>query len=174
VSVGTYSQTSSIWIRHRYHGNIWKEGPTSSRETGRYGQRAGSPDGQTTGYNPSYNLCRWRCQSEALKIFRGDSRSKSAARRLEARRYDPRVVVQFNKKAYANTDIILFWLQELLLPGLGARPFTDILKDEIDKDSELQELHSDEVTTRSAVGEMRVMMTRCVAEAWEIDLRQMV
>jgi len=57
-----------------------------------------------------------------LMIFCGESKSKSAARKREARRYDPRVVVRFNKKAYANTDIILFWLQDLLLPVLGTRP----------------------------------------------------
>ena len=57
-----------------------------------------------------------------LLIFRGASESKSTARRQEVRRYDPRVVVQFNKKGYANTDIIQFWLQELLLPALAARP----------------------------------------------------
>ena len=49
------------------------------------------------------------------------------------------------------------------------RPFKDILKDKIDKDFEHQQLHNKEIaTSSSAIGEMRVMMTRCVAEAWEI------
>jgi len=142
---------------------------------------------------------------------------KSAARRREALGYDPRVVVEFNKKAYANTEIIIFWLEELLLPNLGPRPtllimdlrshktgpvreiskandialslvpagctglvqpidisinrpFKDLLKGEIGKEFERRDNGgaSDEVVGSSAVGKMRVMMTRCVAEAWKV------
>ena len=32
------------------------------------------------------------------------------------------MVVQFNEKGYVNTDIILFWLQKLLMPVLGDCP----------------------------------------------------
>ena len=45
-------------------------------------------------------------------------------------------------------------------------------RDKIDKDFKRQELHNKEIaTSSSANGEMRVMMTRCVAEAWEIFCR---
>ena len=41
-----------------------------------------------------------------LIIFRGAEESKSAVRKREAEHYDPRVVVKFNQKAYANTGMI--------------------------------------------------------------------
>ena len=73
----------------------------------------------TTGDDPAYNLCRWSSQSKAALIF---AASKSAARRQVALHYDPLVVVEFNKKANANTEIIVFWLEKLLLPVLGNHP----------------------------------------------------
>ena len=51
-----------------------------------------------------------------LLIFRGAAVSNSTSRWREVLRYDPRVVVKFNNKAYATSEIIIFWLQELLLP----------------------------------------------------------
>jgi hypothetical protein len=57
-----------------------------------------------------------------LIISRGKENSSWARRAKETKRYDSRVVVKFNPKAYANTAIILFWLEELLLPVLGSRP----------------------------------------------------
>jgi hypothetical protein len=192
-----------------------------------------------------------------LIIFRGAETSNRTARSKEEKRYDPRVVVKFNAKAYANTrkfynlleqrkllplthhsEIILFWLQEMLLPVLGSRPtllvmdllrshktgpvrevlkqhdialsmvpggctglvqpldvsvnrpFKDILKQVIKTSSSIQLFQAipltwpatcsqeieDELDRRetdpadvkgsSAVGEMRVLMTRCVGQAW--------
>ena len=33
--------------------------------------------------------------------------------------FDSRVVVKFNPKGYTNTEIMLFWLEEMLQPVLG-------------------------------------------------------
>jgi len=40
----------------------------------------------------------------------------------EKARYDPRVVVKFNAKAYANSANIVEWLDEQVIPVLGGRP----------------------------------------------------
>ena len=40
-----------------------------------------------------------------LLIFRGAVDGKSTSRKREGKRYHPGVVVQFNKKAYANTGM---------------------------------------------------------------------
>jgi len=47
------------------------------------------------------------------------------------------------------------------------RPFKDMLKEEIDKEFEGADnnINLDDITRSSAVGEMRVMMTRCVGAA---------
>jgi len=48
------------------------------------------------------------------------------------------------------------------------RPFKDLLKEEIDLEFERHDIEGVEsIQGRSAVGEMRVMMTHCVARAWE-------
>jgi hypothetical protein len=57
-----------------------------------------------------------------LMIFRGKEESKTQAREREALRYDTRVVVSFNSKAYATTTTILRWLLKQLLPKLGGLP----------------------------------------------------
>ena len=157
-----------------------------------------------------------------LMIFRGLEKSKTTIRRREALRYDTRVVVVFNSKAYATTATILRWLSKQLLPELGGlptllimdllrshktkpvkkllkkndvtlslvpagctgialpvdisfnRPFKDMLKEEIDKEFERADnnIDPDDITGSSAVGEMRVMMTKCVGEAWEKFCRE--
>jgi hypothetical protein len=55
-----------------------------------------------------------------LLIFRGleENTRNKARRKREAAFYDPRVVVKFNSKGYANTAVILFWLEKMLLPAL--------------------------------------------------------
>jgi hypothetical protein len=114
------------------------------------------------------------------------------------------------------TEIIIFWLEKLLIPVLGIRPtllvmdllrshktspvrdvlrahditlslvpggctglvqpvdvsvnrpFKDLLKEEIDLEFERRDIEGAEsIQGTSAVGEMRVMMTHCVARAWE-------
>jgi len=157
-----------------------------------------------------------------LMIFRGLENSKITIRRREALRYDTRVVVVFNSKAYATTTTILHWLSKQLLPELVGlptllimdllrsyktkpvkkllkkndvtlslvpagctgiaqpvnisfnRPFKDMLKKEIDKEFERADNNIDpnDITGSSAVGEMRVMMTKCVGEAWEKFCRE--
>jgi hypothetical protein len=54
------------------------------------------------------------------------------------------------------------------------RPFKDLLKEEIDKEFERVDnnVNPGDITGSSAVGEMRVMMTRCVGEAWERFCRE--
>jgi len=49
------------------------------------------------------------------------------------------------------------------------RPFKDILKEEIDKGFEQADnnIDPDDITGSSTVGEMRVMMTKCVGATWE-------
>jgi hypothetical protein len=47
------------------------------------------------------------------------------------------------------------------------RPFKDMLKEEIDKELERMDKEPEEIAGSSAVGEMRVMMTKCVGAAWE-------
>jgi len=49
------------------------------------------------------------------------------------------------------------------------RPFKDMLKEQIDKEFEgaVNNFDLDDITGSSAVGEMRIMMTRCVGVAWE-------
>ena len=48
------------------------------------------------------------------------------------------------------------------------RPFKDLLKEEIDQEFERRDVEgSEEIRGSSAVGEMRIMMTHCVARAWE-------
>jgi len=113
------------------------------------------------------------------------------------------------------TEIIIFWLEKLLIPVLGNRPtllvmdllrshktssvrkilrgydvtlslvpagctglvqpldvsvnrpFKDLLKEEIDQEFEQRDIEGSEaIRGGSAVGEMRVMMTHCVARAW--------
>jgi hypothetical protein len=113
-------------------------------------------------------------------------------------------------------EIIIFWLEKLLIPVLGVRPtllvmdllrshktspvrdvlrahditlslvpggctglvqpvdvsvnrpFKDLLKEEIDLEFERHDIEGAEsIQGSSAVGEMRVMMTHCVARAWE-------
>ncbi|RPA98215.1 hypothetical protein L873DRAFT_1688820, partial [Choiromyces venosus 120613-1] len=54
-----------------------------------------------------------------LKIFQGTEESNCAPWRREGKRYDSQVVVKFNKKAYANTAIILAWITEQLVLVLG-------------------------------------------------------
>jgi len=157
-----------------------------------------------------------------LMIFRGKEESKTQARERETLRYDTRVVVSFNSKAYATTATILRWLLKQLLPELGGlpsllimdllrshrakpvkkllkkndvtlslvpagctgivqpvdisfnRPFKDMLKEEIDKEFEGADnnIDPDNIMGSSAVGEMRVMMTRCVSAAWERFCRE--
>jgi len=152
-----------------------------------------------------------------LMIFRGKEESKMQARERETLRYDTRVVVSFNSKAYVTTATILHWLLKQLLPELGGlpsllimdllrshrtkpvkkllkkndvtlslvpagctgivqlvdisfnRPFKDMLKEEIDNEFEGADnnIDPDNIMGSSAVGEMRVMMTRCVGAAWE-------
>ena len=156
-----------------------------------------------------------------LIIFRGLEESKTAVRRREALRYDTRVAVMFNSKAYATTATTLQWLSKQLLPALEGlptllimdllrshktkpvkkllkkndvtlslvpagctgivqpvdisfnRPFKDMLKEEIDKEFERADnIDPDDIMGSSAVGEMRVMMTRCVGQAWERFCRE--
>ena len=54
------------------------------------------------------------------------------------------------------------------------RPFKDMLKEEIDKEFERVDnnIDPDDIMGGSAVGEMRVMMTRCVGQAWERFCRE--
>ena len=52
------------------------------------------------------------------------------------------------------------------------RPFKDLLKQAIDDEWDRRDLARDDIEGDSAVGEMRVMMTRCVAEAWETFCRE--
>jgi hypothetical protein len=54
-----------------------------------------------------------------LIIFRGEEKTTRTQRKREAAQYDSRVVVKFNPKGYANTAIIFFWLETMLLPVLG-------------------------------------------------------
>jgi hypothetical protein len=78
--------------------------------------------GQASGYIQLTIFADGVARVKPLIIFRGKENSSWAPRAREAKRYDSRVVVKFNPKAYANTAIILFWLEELLLPVLGSRP----------------------------------------------------
>ena len=152
-----------------------------------------------------------------LLIFWGIEASKMTVRRQEASRYNTRVEVVFNGKAYTTTATIFRWLSKQLLPELGGlpsllimdllrshktksvkkllkkndvtlslvsarctsivqpinisfnRPFKDMLKEEIDKVFEQADnnIDPDDITGSSAVGEMRVMMTKCVGATWE-------
>ena len=52
------------------------------------------------------------------------------------------------------------------------RPFKDLLKQAIDDEWDRRDLARDDIEGDSTVGEMRVMMTRCVAEAWETFCRE--
>jgi len=54
-----------------------------------------------------------------LIIFRGAEKNTSAPRRWEEKLFDSRVVVKFNPKGYANSAIMLFWLEFMLLRVLG-------------------------------------------------------
>jgi len=54
-----------------------------------------------------------------LIIFRGAEKNTSAPRRWEEKLFDSHVVVKFNPKGYANSAIMLFWLEFMLLRVLG-------------------------------------------------------
>ena len=163
-----------------------------------------------------------------LIIFRGTEDNTSAPRRREEKLFDSQVVVKFNPKGYANSMIILFWLEFMLLPILNTgptllvmdlfkshstqeikdwlrahrivpslvpggctglvqppdvsvnRPFKDILKQVIDDTIDLAEGEPILVPASTAgkkdwqseASKMRVMMTKCVGEAWEIFNRE--
>jgi len=49
-----------------------------------------------------------------------------------------------------------------------------MLKEEIDKEFERADnnMNPDDITEKSAVGEMRIVMTKCVGEAWEKFCRE--
>jgi len=55
-----------------------------------------------------------------LIIFCSTENNTSAPRRREEKLFDSRVVVKFNPKGYANSAIMLFWLEFMLLPVLGS------------------------------------------------------
>jgi len=159
-----------------------------------------------------------------LIIFRGTENNTSAPQRREEKLFDSRVVIKFNPKGYANSAIMLFWLEFMLLPVLGTgatllvidhfkfhstqeikdwlrthgivpslvpggctglvqpldvsvnRPFKDILKQVIDDAVDLSERQTTPATGKkdwqSAASKMRVMMTKCVGDAWEIFNRK--
>jgi hypothetical protein len=52
------------------------------------------------------------------------------------------------------------------------RPFKDILKQEIEDELDRREMDPADIQGSSAVGEMRVLMTRCVGEAWSTFCRE--
>ena len=154
-----------------------------------------------------------------LIIFHGSDTNTSAPLRWEEKLFDSRVVVKFNPKGYANSTIMLFWLEFMLLPVLSTgptllvmdlfkshstqeikdwlrthgivpslvpggctglvqpldvsvnRPFKDILKQVIDDAVDLAERQTPAAGKKnwqSAASKMRVMMTKCVGDAWEI------
>jgi hypothetical protein len=159
-----------------------------------------------------------------LIIFHGTENNTSAPRRREEKLFDSRVVVKFNPKGYANSVIMLFWLEFILLPVLGTgvtllvmdlfkshstqkikdwlrthgivpslvpgsctglvQPldvsvncaFKDILKQVTDDAVDLAERQTTPATGKkdwqSAASKMRVMMTKCVGDAWEIFNRK--
>ena len=134
------------------------------------------------------------------------------------------MVVKFNPKGYANSAIMLFLLEFMLLPILGTcatllvmdlfkshskqeikdwlrthgivpslvpggctglvqpldvsvnRPFKDILKQVIDDTVDLSERQTTPATGKkdwqSAASKIRVMITKCVDDAWEIFNRK--
>ena len=47
-----------------------------------------------------------------LLIFKGTSGPKNTTIRFEMRRYDERVRVQWNPKAYCNSEVMVKWLKE--------------------------------------------------------------
>ena len=55
-----------------------------------------------------------------LIFFRGQGVGPTVV--AERALYDPRVVVKFNPKAYANSTNIVEWLEEQVIPVLGGRP----------------------------------------------------
>ena len=57
------------------------------------------------------------CRSKPLLIFKGKYDNKSTARRAEAKRYHPGVVVEFNEEAWANEDTTLRWVKKQYLPA---------------------------------------------------------
>jgi len=159
-----------------------------------------------------------------LIIFRDTENNTSAPGRREEKLFDSRVVVKFNPKGYANSAIMLFLLEFMLLPILGTcatllvmdlfkshskqeikdwlrthgivpslvpggctglvqpldvsvnRPFKDILKQVIDNAVDLSERQTTPATGKkdwqSAASKMRVMITKCVGDAWEIFNRK--
>jgi len=54
-----------------------------------------------------------------LIIFRSTENNTSAPRRREEKLFDSRVVVKFNPKGYANSAIMVFWLEFMPLSVLG-------------------------------------------------------
>jgi hypothetical protein len=50
-----------------------------------------------------------RCKP--LLMFKGSNSKKDSSRRAKYKKYDPRVVVIFNKKAYANTRNLIEWVK---------------------------------------------------------------
>lgn len=61
-------------------------------------------------------------KTSPLMIFRGAEVSTQAPRRRKEELFDPRVIVNFNPKGYANSAIMMFWFEYMLLPALGSRP----------------------------------------------------
>ena len=55
-----------------------------------------------------------------LLFFRGEGVGTTVM--AEKALYDPRVVVKFNLKAYANSTKVVEWLEEQVIPVLGGRP----------------------------------------------------
>lgn len=61
------------------------------------------------------------CRIPPLIIFKGteDSRRQNVYYKEESKKYDPRVIVWFNQKGYANEQIMLKWFVTYLIPAFN-------------------------------------------------------
>ena len=75
-----------------------------------------------------------------LIIFRSTEDNTSAPRRREEKLFDSRVVVKFNPKGYANSSIMLFWLEFMLLPVLDTASGPTLLVMDLFKSHSTQEI----------------------------------